>query len=128
MLLAAFLWANRRLKLPCALFGVGSLCNYIVIAANGFAMPVSSGALARLSPQGAAALLAGEIPMYRAADAATRFLFLGDVIWFPVPFFRGFASLGDLLLCAGAFFLLMTLMAPNRLLPRLKSKESAPTA
>ena len=64
---------------------------------------------------GAAALLAGEIPMYRAADASTRLLFLGDILYCPLPLFGGLASLGDILLAAGVFFCLMACMRPSRL-------------
>jgi hypothetical protein len=127
LLLFLFLWHNRHLTLSTFCLGLGSLCNLAVIAANHFAMPVSTRALSTLSAEGAAALLSGEIPMYRAADSATRLLFLGDVFWFPVPFFQGFASLGDILLCVGVFCLLMTVMGPTRLVPHGK-REAPPAA
>ncbi len=125
LLLFVFLWHNRHLALAALFLGLGSLCNYIVIAVNGFVMPVSERAFSTLSSEGAAALIAGEIPMYRAADSATRLLFLGDIFWFPVPFFHGFASVGDVLLCVGVFFLLMAVMGPSRLIRRGK-REAAP--
>jgi len=115
-LLFIFLWHNRHLSLSSLFLGLGSLCNFVVIAANGFAMPISARAMSALSSEGAAALLAGEIPMYRLADDTTRLLFLGDILWFPVPFFQGFASVGDILLSVGVFFLLMTVMCPTRLI------------
>lgn len=127
LLLFVFVWGNRHLFFPSFFIGLGSLCNFAVIAANSFAMPVSSSALSTLSADGAAALLSGEIPMYRVADSATHLLFLGDVLWFPVPFFQGFASAGDILLCIGVLFLLMTVMGPTRLIPRGR-REAPPAA
>ncbi len=112
LLVLLFAWRNRHLTASACLIVLGSLCNYIVIAANDFLMPVSAGALSALSAEGAEALLTGQIPMYTAAGEHTRLLFLGDIFWFPVPLFRGFASVGDLLLAAGVFFLFMALMAP----------------
>ncbi len=120
LLVLLFALCNRHLTVSACLIALGSLCNYIVIAANGFLMPVSIGALSALSPEGAKALLAGKIPMYTAAGEHTRLLFLGDILWFPLPFFKGFASVGDLLLSAGVFFLLIALMAPVRLPGRTK--------
>ena len=114
-LIFLFLWQNRHLKKTCLLVGAGGACNLAGIAANGWRMPVASWAAALLSEQGAAALLAGEIPMYRAADASTRLLFLGDILYCPLPLFGGLASLGDILLAAGVFFCLMACMRPSRL-------------
>jgi hypothetical protein len=97
----------------------------VVIAANGFAMPVSEKAMQALSTGGAAALLSGQVPMYRVADSSTRLLFLGDIFWFPIPFFRGFASIGDFILAVGIFFLMMSIMGPTRLIRRGK-REAVP--
>ncbi len=127
LLLFVFLWHNRHLSVSVFCLWAGSLLNLIVIAANGFRMPVSPQALSALSAKGAAALTAGEIPMYRAADSAAHLLFLGDIFWFPVPFFRGFASIGDLFLCLGVFSLLMTVMGPTRLISHGK-REAPPSA
>ena len=125
LLIFIFLFRNRHLVPAMPFLAVGSLFNFIVISLNGFAMPVSERALSVLSSEGAAALIAGEIPMYRVADSVTRLYVLGDIIWFPVPFFQGFASVGDILLCIGVFFLFMSVMGPTRLLPRGK-RESPP--
>ncbi len=121
LLLFAFLLLNRHLKKTSLLLAAGSLCNLVVIAANGWRMPVAAGAISVLSSEGASALLAGEIPMYAAADSETRLLFLGDILYCPIPFFRGFASVGDLLLAAGVFFCLMAVMNPGRLPRWVKS-------
>lgn len=116
-----FLFFNRHLKKTVFFFGTGSLCNLLVIAANGWRMPVSVRALEVLSSTGQADLLAGNIPMYAVADAGTRLLFLGDIFYWPVPYIGGFASVGDILLCVGVFFCLMAAMSPTRLPRRVCS-------
>lgn len=120
-LLFLFLWRNRHLVKTALLCGLGWGCNALVICANGFRMPVSAGAAAHLSPQGLAALTAGEIPMYALAGPETRLLFLGDVLYCPLPLLGGFASVGDLLLAAGLFFCLLRVMDPTRLPRWMKS-------
>jgi len=109
-----FLVKNRHLRLPMLTLGLGSLLNFTVIAANGFHMPVSVQAATSLSSQGYYSLLSGNIPMYALADETTRIGFLGDVIWFPVPLFRGFASVGDVLMTVGIIILIIWAMAPTR--------------
>lgn len=121
LLLFAFLWFNRHLRKTALLMGLGSLCNLAVIAVNGWRMPVAPSALALLSPEGAASLLAGRVPMYCAAGGSTRLLFLGDIFYCPIPFFQGFASVGDILLALGLFFCLMAVMNPERLPRWLKA-------
>ncbi|MCI2105149.1 MAG: DUF5317 domain-containing protein [Intestinimonas sp.] len=113
-LLFTFLLLNRHLQKSTLLLFLGSVCNLLVIMANGFRMPVSAQAGTRLSAAGFASLAAGEIPMYTLAGDKTRLLFLGDMLYIPVPGFRGFASIGDCLLAAGFMFLLMAVMAPKR--------------
>ena len=114
-LLAAFFLCNRRLRKTVLLMGGGSACNLLVIAVNGWRMPVAVQAALLLSPEGLAALTSRQIPMYALADGSTRLLFLGDILYCPVPLFQGFASAGDLLLAAGVFFALLAVMAPVRL-------------
>ena len=120
-LLFLFLWRNRHLVKTALLCGLGWGCNALVICANGFRMPVAAGAAAHLSPEGLARLTAGEIPMYALAGGDTRLLFLGDVLYCPLPLLSGFASVGDLLLAAGLFFCLLRVMDPVRLPRWLKS-------
>lgn len=110
-----FLWRNRRLKRTASLAGLGSLCNLAVIAANGWRMPVSAAAAGLLSPEGLSQLTAGAVPMYTLENSATRLIFLGDVICCPIPLIGGFASVGDVLLAAGVFFCLLTIMKPVKL-------------
>ena len=112
-LLLVFLVCNRHLKKTALFLGAGSLCNLTVIAANGWGLPVES--LFSAPGSISAALLSGAIPMYAAADAHTRLLFLGDILYCPIPPFQGFASIGDILLALGVFFCLMAVMAPSRL-------------
>lgn len=120
-LLLLFLWKNRHLRKTALLCGLGWGCNTLVICANGFRMPVAAWAVSHLSPEGASSLAAGEIPMYTLADEHTRLLFLGDVLYCPLPLLSGFASVGDLLLAAGVFFCLLRVMDPVRLPRWLKS-------
>ena len=110
-----FLWRNRRLRRTTILAGLGSLCNLAVIAVNGWRMPVSAVAAALLSPEGLARLTAGAVPMYALEDSSTRLLFLGDIIYCPLPLLGGFASAGDILLAAGVFFCLLAMMKPVKL-------------
>lgn len=124
LLLFLFLWRNRHLRASALLLCLGSFLNFVVITANGFTMPVARAALDSLSAGGAASLLNGEIPMYRLADSATRLPWLGDIFWFPVPYFQGFASIGDIFLAFGFFLLLLAVMRPTRLLRRRKTDDS----
>lgn len=114
-MLFLFLWRNRRLKRTTALAGLGSLCNLAVIAANGWRMPVSAAAAELLSPEGLARLTSGTVPMYTLENSSTRLIFLGDVIYCPIPLIGGFASIGDILLAAGVFFCLLAVMKPIKL-------------
>lgn len=112
--LFSFCFWNRHLSKTTLLMGGGSLCNLSVIAANSFRMPVATQAAAYLSPGGLADLQALRIPMYALANENTRLLFLGDILYCPIPLFRGFASVGDILLAVGLFFCLMAVMQPSR--------------
>ena len=81
------------------LFSLGSLLNFLVIAANGGAMPVSPQAIAfaRLSgdPSGKHTLL----------TEASRLWFLADIIPLRPPYFpvAQIISVGDILIVAGIF-------------------------
>lgn len=121
LLLFVFLWANRRLKKTALCLFTGSLCNLLVISANGWRMPVSRAAASLLSPEGLSALTSRSIPMYALVDEGTTLGFLGDILYCPIPLFRGFASIGDLLLAAGVFFCLMAVMSPPKLPRWLRS-------
>ncbi|MEA5039294.1 MAG: DUF5317 domain-containing protein [Clostridiaceae bacterium] len=115
LLLFVFLWFNRQARVSAALLGAGSLCNLIVIMANGFRMPVAAAALSLLPADRAQALLSGKIPMYCAVGEDTRLPFLGDILAVNLPVVGGFASIGDVLLALGIFGFVMAVMAPPRL-------------
>lgn len=115
LMLGLFLLRNRRRTRTALCAGAGLLCNLVVIAANGWRMPVSTQAALRLSSQGLEALSSGAIPMYALAGPETKLLFLGDIFYLPIPLLRGFASVGDFCLAAGVFFCFMAMMKPTRL-------------
>ena len=105
-LLAAFLILNLR-RLGVKLLALATALNFAVIAANGFSMPVTpniydfpelSGLIARIQ--------AGELPEYVLVGWDAPLWFLGDTL----PLFGGLASVGDLLMAAGIFLLLISLM------------------
>lgn len=107
LLLFLFLILNVRYRLFVFFAGLGTLCNFVVISLNDFYMPLSAGIIE----------LAGlfEIPQsqsfaYSLANETTKLPFLGDIIYFPIKFFRGFASVGDVLLCIGVMCLIIALM------------------
>ncbi|MBT9139990.1 MAG: hypothetical protein DDT30_00562 [Dehalococcoidia bacterium] len=89
------------------LFGLGSLLNFLAIAANGGAMPVSPAALAVLGvsklPTGTHTLLTPE----------SRLSFFSDIIplWLPYP---QVISVGDMLMVAGMFLFIQQKMLAGR--------------
>jgi hypothetical protein len=98
-----FVWANRRLP-GLALIAAGGACNLLAIAANGGVMPASAGALRAAGRTGH-----DDAFLNSAAVAHPHLQFLGDV--FPTPAALPFAnvfSVGDVLLVAGAFVLLLS--------------------
>lgn len=124
-LLTLFLLLNARAFLWPAVTSVGVLANFVVIVLNGGCMPVAIRLLEGGSAR-AQALLAGRVYAYAAADAYTALPFLGDVIAFgargrPI----GFASAGDLILCAGvgALCFLLTRGAAGYALPKRKNER-----
>lgn len=115
LLLFVFIWTNRHLRKTALCLSLGSLCNLFVISFNGWRMPVSQAAASVLSPEGLISLTNQQIPMYALVDDRTVLGFLGDILYCPIPLFKGFASIGDLLLAAGVFFCLMAIMCPSKL-------------
>ncbi len=104
-LLFAFLALHVRRPVWPAVAGAGVLLNFLVILLNGGRMPVSAALLADGSAR-AKLLAAGGIYGYAAADASTRLPFLGDVLRIGLPGGTlGYASPGDLVLCAGVLVL-----------------------
>ncbi len=94
-------------------FGAGTLANAAVILTNGGAMPVAGRLLADISPAQATQLAAGEVFGYTLQTTATRLAFLGDVLYIGAGGWSlGFASIGDLLIGAGAGLLVFWLLRP----------------
>lgn len=116
-----FVIANRKYAIPAILLGLGTLCNYLVIAANSFRMPISEKALLIYSTMTPEAVIAQRADYFVATDGA-NFLFLGDVIYFPIKLLDGFMSVGDILLAVGMFFLIVQVMGKN-CLPSKKNAE-----
>jgi hypothetical protein len=113
-LLFWFVFRNRDRGAWPLWFGFGTLLNYIVIAANGYRMPVLPSLMAGLPDHVVDSLINGEIFGYMLADSGTRLVFLGDVI--AVPFlgeFVGFASVGDFFLGIGVGLLAYRLTRPR---------------
>lgn len=106
----AFILLNRAYKKTAATLGAGSLCNFLVISLNGFAMPVSPVAQKYLSPEALDRLLSGQIPMYAAETEATVLPFLGDILCLPA---FGLASAGDVLLVLGAALWIFAALKPR---------------
>lgn len=100
-LLTSFFLLNARAFLWPGVAFAGALLNFLVIVLNGGCMPVA----ARLLEGGSARALqlaAGRVYAYTVADAHTVLPFLGDVIALGTRARTfGFASVGDLILCAG---------------------------
>ena len=49
-------------------------------------------------------------PDYFVAENGANLMFMGDIIYFPVPRFNGFISIGDILLAIGMFLLVFVVM------------------
>jgi hypothetical protein len=98
------------------LIGLGLLLNLSVILANG-AMPVSLWAM-RVSGSHAATHLQNSVK-HQAMGRGTRLGFLGDII--PVPPL-GIVSVGDVVLGAGVFVLVIRLIGPDK--RRIKNSQS----
>jgi hypothetical protein len=96
------------------LFAVGSLLNFLVIAANGGAMPVGEWALAitgiETMPVGTHSLLLPD----------TKLAFLADIIpvWAP---YAQIISVGDILIVVGIFLYIQRLMRAPEVAPALVS-------
>lgn len=108
-----FLFLNREKLVPCIIMAVGSLSNYIVIAANGFRMPVSPAALQMFPTMTPEALYAKKVNYFVALHGA-NFYYLGDIIPVPLPKFGGFASVGDLILGIGLAAFIIAAMTKKR--------------
>lgn len=113
-LLFAFVLLNIRRAIWPALVFLGSLGNFLVILLNGGCMPVSAELLGshtdRFSQLGQ-----GGIYAYCLMNESTKLSFLGDILRVGpsgLPF--GFASVGDVVLCAGVALLCYRLVRRPR--------------
>lgn len=108
----AFVWLNRRRR-SFWVIAISSLCNFAVIAANGFRMPISpvvydypvfENIVARVS--------AGEMVEYVLVGWDAPLWWLGDTI--PVLWITpGLASVGDIGIALGIFLLIQQIMCPR---------------
>jgi len=107
-----FAFAALNFQLPgMTLIALGSLCNFIVISANG-GMPVSLDALQKVglgNPFENGAAVKGA---HHALTDASRLRFLADVI--PINVVANVVSVGDILLWAGLLLLIQKLMVGPR--------------
>lgn len=111
--LLAFIWVNRHLPYS-RLIWLGSFLNCLVILLNKGTMPLAPAYLnlnrAKLSYD---FLVNGNLPLYHIIDENTVLWFLGDIIRIPYPF-SAFMSIGDIILYAGVFLMLQSLIAGKR--------------
>lgn len=108
----AFLYLNRQFKLPTALMAAGSLSNFLVIAANGFRMPISPAALAMFPGMTAQAVYARRVNYFIAESGANLYA-LADIIPVPLRRLGAFISVGDLVLGLGILLFLVAVISPN---------------
>ncbi|HOB19852.1 MAG TPA: DUF5317 domain-containing protein [Candidatus Atribacteria bacterium] len=113
VLLFAFIWLNRDLPyLWCA--GAGSVLNFLVILVNKGSMPLSARVTEVSEVTGNLRhLLEGRFLTYHIINESTRLWFLGDVVLLPWPF-SCFVSIGDIILYAGVFLLVQSVVAGGK--------------
>lgn len=105
----AFLFLNRKRKVPAALMAAGTLSNFAVIASNGFRMPVSPAALAMYPGMTPEAVYLQKVNYFIAQNGANLYL-LGDVIPVPLRSLGGMISVGDLLIGFGLLLFIVWLL------------------
>lgn len=119
ILLLVFIWINRRIP-GGWLLGLGLLLNFIVIVLNGGMMPITPENAQYLLPEGSSLTLTPGERLGGTKDILlekgdTRLWFLGDIFLLPKLFNYAVAfSLGDVLLCLGAFWLFWELGSPKQ--------------
>jgi hypothetical protein len=104
LLLFLFIFINRHLweVLAC---GAGALLNFIAIAANGGAMPLTAKVLALGGYSSKfIAVSQGRYYTYQIVNESTQLKWLGDVILIPGPLPQCISA-GDIVLVAGLFLL-----------------------
>lgn len=119
--LIVFLWINRG-QAGFKLLLAGVCMNFLVMLANGGRMPVSL-EMAELANPGAVSMLEQETTLtkHMALTESTRLPLLGDVIPVTAPYpIPQVVSLGDLVMNAGMFWFLVSLLSSAR-----KQEQSA---
>lgn len=101
-----FLGLWQSLEFPeIKMVGLGSLANFLVIAANGGKMPVSSRAV------DAVGLSFTETGTHALMEEGTRLFWLADIIPLPPPYpFPMVISIGDILIILGVMLLIQGAM------------------
>lgn len=124
-LLLLFFLKNRKGGAWVALAGAGTLLNGLVIALNGWRMPIAPFAV-RHFPQLTARLSLCAVPGYALASEGTRLAFLGDIIpVLPGGPLLGLASVGDFIMGLGILLLIVRAMgakAPDFRVGSVKNK------
>jgi hypothetical protein len=111
LLLLVFVWRNRKVA-GIRIVGLGVICNFLVIAANGGFMPISPETLVQINPDSALAHWPSGYHYGYSKDLVllreeTNLWALSDVLVLPPPFPWPVAlSLGDLLIALGIVVLL----------------------
>ena len=104
-LVFSFLLLNAKHGLWPLLAFLGAFSNFVVILLNGGCMPVAASLMGTDAAR-IALLHAGKIYAYSAITERTVLPFLGDVLLLgPAGMPFGFASVGDIVLCAGVALL-----------------------
>ena len=109
VLLAIWIAANVRI-VPIILLGVGAICNFSALIANGGFMPASITALqkAGLPYLAERVMEEGVYANLICMSSSTRLNFLGDILYLPewIPFSAAF-SIGDLLIMLALIWLIV---------------------
>lgn len=110
LLLTVFIWINYRMR-GMDMLGAATLVNFIVIAANGYRMPVTP--IIYENPNlyhFVERIQTGKLPEYVLVDWNGPLWFLGDTL----PLGNGLASIGDLLMALGVMIIIIDMMLAKR--------------
>ena len=110
LLLFLFFWFNKKISYVW-LIALGSFLNFLVIILNQGSMPLTKMVLQiAASSKTLLLLMEGRLLTYHIINDNTKLWFLGDIIYIPTPF-KGFISIGDILLFSGVFLLMQRIIA-----------------